>query len=163
MSSRREAIRRGDSPASKGPRYARRVKFENEFVVRRGKGDLAQVLAADATVIQLFPDTEIVSSQGGTRETRTRVSALGTESIVRFVFKTGADGGLTFSKICDGRVWRSLEGAIRLTSVNDATTRVQIEMEGTTRALVPEFTIRAPMKDQLQQMTRALRERLERA
>jgi hypothetical protein len=137
------------------------VRFENEFVVRRAKPELAQILAADATVTQLFPETEIVSSRAGTRETRTRVSALGTESIVRFVFKT-VDGGLTFSKICDGRVWRSLEGAVRLTPVNDATTRVQIEMEGTTRALVPEFTIRAPMKDQLQQMTRALRERLER-
>jgi hypothetical protein len=91
------------------------------------------------------------------------VSALGVESIVRFVFKSDPDGGLRFEKICDGRVWRSLEGAIRLVPVNDSTTRVRIEMEGTTKALVPEFTIRAPMKDQLQQMTRALRERLERA
>jgi carbon monoxide dehydrogenase subunit G len=138
------------------------VKFENEFVVRRGKADIAAVLASDETVTQLFPNTEIVSNKGGARETKTRVSALGAESIVRFVFKTAADGGLTFSKICDGKVWRALEGAIRLTSVNDATTRVQLEMEGSTRALVPEFTIRAPMKDQLQQMTRALRERLER-
>ena len=138
------------------------MKFENEFVVRRGKADVAAVLASDETVTQLFPNTEIVSNLGGARETKTRVSALGTESIVRFVFKTAADGGLTFSKICDGKVWRSLEGAIRLSPVNDATTRVQLEMEGSTRALVPEFTIRAPMKDQLQQMTRALRERLER-
>jgi hypothetical protein len=46
--------------------------------------------------------------------------------------------------------------------VNDATTRVRIAMEGTTRALVPEFTIRAPMQTQIQQMTKALRERLER-
>ena len=138
------------------------VKFENEFVVRRGKADIAAVLASDETVTQLFPNTEIVSNQGGARETKTRVSALGTESIVRFVFKAAADGGLTFSKICDGKVWRSLEGAIRLSPVNDSTTRVQLEMEGSTRALVPEFTIRTPMKDQLQQMTRALRERLER-
>jgi hypothetical protein len=138
------------------------VKFDSEFIVRRPKSELAQVLASDATVMQLFPDTEIVSSNAGARETKTRVSALGVESIVRFVFRTAADGGLRFEKICDGRVWRSLVGAIRLLPVNDATTRVQIEMEGTTKALVPEFTIRAPMKDQLQQMTRALRERLER-
>ena len=138
------------------------MKFDSEFVVRRPKADLAQILAADATVVQLFPDTEIVSSKNGVRETQTRVSALGVESLVRFVFKSAPDGGLRFEKICDGRVWRSLEGAIRLTPVNDATTRVQIEMEGATKALVPEFTIRAPMKDQLQQMTRALRERLER-
>jgi hypothetical protein len=139
------------------------VKFDNEFVVRRPKAELAQILASDATVTQLFPDTEIVSSKGGARETKTRVSALGVESIVRFVFRGDADGGLRFEKICDGRVWRSLEGTIRLLPVNDATTRVRIEMEGSTKALVPEFTIRAPMKDQLQQMTRALRERLERS
>ena len=138
------------------------MKFDSEFVVRRPKGDIAQVLAADATVVQLFPDTEIVSSKNGVRETQTRVSALGVESLVRFLFRSAPDGGLRFEKVCDGRVWRSLEGAIRLTPVNDTTTRVQIEMEGATKALVPEFTIRAPMKDQLQQMTRALRERLER-
>jgi hypothetical protein len=156
---------RGAGPGRKrGPSgYAAFVKFENEFVVRRGKAELAAVLAADETVTQLFPDTEIVSNEGGARETKTRVSALGTESIVRFVFRTAADGGLRFEKICDGKVWRSLDGQIRLLPVNDATTRVQIAMEGTTRALVPEFTIRAPMQSQLAQMTKALRERLERA
>ena len=139
------------------------MKFDSEFIVRRPKAELAQILASDATVVQLFPDTEIVSSQGGTRETKSRVSALGVESIVRFMFRSAADGGLRFEKICDGRVWRALVGAVELLSVNDATTRVRVEMEGTTKALVPEFTIRAPMKDQLQQLTRALRERLERS
>jgi hypothetical protein len=138
------------------------VKFDSEFVVRRPKTELAQVLASDATVTQLFPDTEIVSSSGGTRETKTRVSALGVETTVRFVFRTSPDGGLRFEKICDGRVWRSLVGAVELVPVNDATTRVRVEMEGTTKSLVPEFTIRTPMKEQLQQMTRSLRERLER-
>jgi len=144
------------------PGYSGGVKFDSEFVVRRAPAEVAEILASDATVTQLFPDTEIVSSRNGERETRTRISALGAETTVRFVFRGADDGGLRFEKICDGRVWRSLEGAIRLLPVNDATTRVQIAMEGTTRALVPEFTIRAPMKDQLQQMTRALRERLER-
>jgi len=138
------------------------VKFDNEFVVRRPLAEVAELLGSDAAVTQLFPDTEIVSNQGGVRETRTRVSALGAESIVRFLFRGAPDGGLRFEKICDGRVWRSLEGAIALSRVSDATTRVAISLEGTTRALVPEFTIRAPMKDQLQQMTRALRARLER-
>jgi carbon monoxide dehydrogenase subunit G len=138
------------------------VKFDSEFIVRRPKAELAQVLASDATVTQLFPDTEIVSSNGGTRETKTRVSALGVETTVRFVFRSAADGGLRFEKICDGRIWRSLVGAVQLLPVNEATTRVRVEMEGTTKALVPEFTIRAPMKEQLQQMTRSLRDRLER-
>lgn len=139
------------------------MKFENEFVVRRPKAALSGLLESDATVTSLFPDTEIVSNKGGVRETRTRVSALGAESIVRFLFKKRDDGGLGFEKICDGKVWRSLEGRIELLPVNAETTRVRIAMEGSTRALVPEFTIRAPMKDQLQQMTRALREKLEQA
>ena len=166
MSSAGQAIRAGtplaSEPPGAGPCYCCRVKFDSEFVVRRPKAALAEILASDATVVQLFPDTEIVSSKNGVRETQTRISALGVESLVRFVFRTASDGGLHFEKVCDGRVWRSLVGAIRLLPVTDATTRVQIEMEGATKALVPEFTIRTPMKDQLQQMTRALRERLER-
>ena len=40
-------------------------------------------------------------------------------------------------------------------------TRVLLSMEGATRALVPEFTIKGPMRDQLDQMTKSLRARLE--
>lgn len=137
------------------------MKFENEFVVRRPLAACASVLESDATITLLFPDTEIVSNEGGVRETRTRVSALGAESIVRFKFKARPDGGMRFEKICDGKIWRALEGNISLAAVNDATTRVVIAMEGSTRALVPEFTIKGPMKDQLQQMTRALRARMD--
>jgi hypothetical protein len=139
------------------------MKFENEFVVRRPLEACASVLASDATITSLFPDTEIVSNTAGVRETRTRVSALGTESIVRFKFKARPGGGMRFEKICDGKIWRALEGDISLAAVNDATTRVVIAMEGSTRALVPEFTIKGPMKDQLQQMTRALRARMDQA
>jgi carbon monoxide dehydrogenase subunit G len=138
------------------------MKFENEFVVRKPLAACASVLDSDATITQLFPDTQIVSNQGGVRETRTRVSALGAESIVRFKFRSRPDG-MRFEKICDGRVWRSLEGNIALAAVNPETTRVSIAMDGSTRALVPEFTIKAPMKEQLQQMTRALRARMEQA
>jgi hypothetical protein len=38
---------------------------------------------------------------------------------------------------------------------------VRIEMDGRTKALVPEFTIKGAMRDQIDQMARALRERLE--
>jgi hypothetical protein len=34
-------------------------------------------------------------------------------------------------------------------------------MEGRTKSLVPEFTIKGPMRDQLDQMARALRARLQ--
>jgi hypothetical protein len=138
------------------------MKFENEFVVRRPLADCASVLESDATITSLFPDTQIVSNEGGVRETRTRVTALGTESIVRFKFRSRPGGGMRFEKICDGRVWRSLEGDIALAAVNPETTRVRIALDGSTRALVPEFTIKAPMKEQMQQMTRALRARMER-
>jgi carbon monoxide dehydrogenase subunit G len=139
------------------------MKFENEFVVRRPLAACASVLESDATITSLFPDTQIVSSEGGVRETRTRVSALGAETTVRFKFKSRPDGGMRFEKICDGRVWRSLEGNISLAAVNPETTRVLIALDGSTRALVPEFTIKAPMKEQMQQMTRALRARMEQA
>ncbi len=138
------------------------MKFENEFVVRRALQSCASVLESDATITSLFPDTQIVSSDGGVRETRTRVAALGAETIVRFKFKSRADG-MRFEKICDGRIWRSLEGNISLAAVNADTTRVLIAMDGSTRSLVPEFAIKAPMKEQLQQMTRALRARMEQA
>ena len=78
---------------------------------------------------------------------------------MRFKFKSRPDGGLRFEKICDGRVRRSLEGNISLAAVNPETTRVLIALDGSARALVPEFTIKARMKEQLQQMTRALRAR----
>jgi carbon monoxide dehydrogenase subunit G len=139
------------------------MKFENEFVVRRPIQACTSVLESDATITSLFPDTQIVSNAGGVRETRTRVSALGAETTVRFVFKSRPDGGMRFEKICDGRVWRSLEGNISLAAVNSETTRVRIALDGSTRSLVPEFTIKAPMKEQLQQMTRALRARMEQA
>lgn len=139
------------------------MKFENEFVVRRPLASCASVLESDATITSLFPDTEIVSNAAGVRETRTRVSALGAETIVRFKFKSRPDGGMRFEKICDGKIWRALEGNISLAAVNPETTRVVIAMDGSTRALVPEFTIKAPMKDQMQQMTRALRGRMEQA
>ena len=42
-------------------------------------------------------------------------------------------------------------------------TRVRIEMEGRTKPLVPEFTIKGPMQDQIQQMAKALKRRIEAA
>jgi hypothetical protein len=137
------------------------MKLENDFVVRRGQADVAALLASDAMISSLLPDTEIVSSRNGERETRTRVSAMGAEWIVRFIFKNVADGGLRFEKIADGRIWKSLVGNIRLSRVNDATTRIQITMEGATKGFIPEFTIKGPIQSQLDQMSRALRAKLE--
>ena len=66
---------------------------------------------------------------------------------------------MRFEKVCDGHVWRELRGAVTLTERKDKT-RVRIEIEGRTKTLVPEFTIRGPMQDQLDQMVKALKRRL---
>jgi hypothetical protein len=65
-----------------------------------------------------------------------------------------------FEKVCDGNVWRELKGTLRFRSQGDRT-RVQIAMDGRTKALVPEFTIKGAMRDQIEQMADALRARLE--
>ena len=95
------------------------------------------------------------------RETCTLYRALGAERELRFVFETLARGKVRFAKICDGNVWRSLEGELSLAEKDAETTRVSLSLEGTTRAFVPELTIRAPMRDQISRMAKALKTRLE--
>jgi hypothetical protein len=77
-----------------------------------------------------------------------------------FHFDFRADGNVDFEKVCDGNVWRELRGTLMFHE-RSGKTRVRIEMDGRTKALVPEFTIKGAMRDQIDQMARALRERLE--
>ena len=137
------------------------MKFEKEFVVRRPRDAVADELNADETIEKLFPDTQIVANHDGVRETLTHFSEMGINRDIRFVFTTRADRNIYFEKVCDGNVWRSLDGQIELIAGGPELTRVILRMVGSTRALVPEFTIKAPMREQLDQMTRSLRERLE--
>jgi hypothetical protein len=65
-----------------------------------------------------------------------------------------------FEKVCDGRVWKELTGSVSLVE-RGASTRVRIVLDGRTKSFVPEFTIRVPMQEQLDQMATALRELLE--
>ncbi len=67
---------------------------------------------------------------------------------------------MNFEKVCDGNVWRELKGTLRFVAEGQKT-RVRIEMDGRTKSLVPEFTIKGAMRDQIEQMAKALRERLE--
>ncbi len=69
-------------------------------------------------------------------------------------------GGVQFEKVCDGRVWKELTGSISLVE-RGACTRVRIVLDGRTKSFVPEFTIRVPMQEQLDQMITALHELLE--
>ncbi len=80
---------------------------------------------------------------------------------IRFVFRSLPTGELHFEKICDGNIWRSLEGEVRIEIVDANMTRIVLSMQGRTRAYVPEMTIRMPMREQLEQMAKALRARLE--
>ena len=70
---------------------------------------------------------------------------------------------MRFEKECDGNVWRELSGTLCFQERGAQKTRVRIEMNGRTKPLVPEFTIRGPMQQQLDQMAKALRTRLESA
>ncbi len=136
------------------------MHFEREFEVHRPLPELAALLDDDATIESLLPGTRVTPRANGTWETRT-ASPLGLSRDVRFLFTRNSQG-LRFEKICDGNVWRSLDGEVRLESVEAELTRVQLRMQGRTRTLVPELSIRGPMRNQIDQMTQALRTRLER-
>jgi hypothetical protein len=141
---------------SDAPREA--VRREAAARARRSRSS-----ARDETLLGLFPDTktEIVAAEGASgRTTRTTYTALGREGTATFHFDFRADGNVDFEKVCDGNVWRELRGTLTFDE-KLGSTRVRIEMDGRTKALVPEFTIKGAMRDQIDQMARALRERLE--
>lgn len=137
------------------------MRMEKEFDVERPRAEAAALLADDEVLRELFPDTrtEIVGRQGARKTIESHYTALGREGVATFHFDFAPDGDVRFEKVCDGRVWKELRGAVTLRERKQRT-RVRIELEGRTKALVPEFTIRGPMQDQLDQMAKALRRRL---
>lgn len=137
------------------------MRMEKEFDVERPKTEAAELLADEAVLCDLFPDstTEIVARKGQRKTIASHYTALGREGVATFHFDYDPGGDIHFEKVCDGRIWRELRGAVTLTE-RKTKTRVRIELEGRTKALVPEFTIRGPMQDQLDQMAKALRKRL---
>jgi hypothetical protein len=137
------------------------VRMEKEFDVARPRAEAAELLAADEVLCELFPDTrtEIVGRKGPRKTIESHYTALGREGTATFHFDYAPGGDVQFEKVCDGRVWKELRGTVTLTERKDKT-RVRIELEGRTKALVPEFTIRGPMQDQLEQMAKALKRRL---
>lgn len=137
------------------------MKLEETFVVLRPCDALLPVLDRNETFTALLPRTRIESHTANRRETVTVYTAMGQTRDIRFTFETLPGGLLRFEKICDGNVWRALRGEIRLEAEGDRSTRVVLQMEGQTRALIPEFTILAPMRQQLDEMARALRELFE--
>jgi hypothetical protein len=141
------------------------MRLVKEFEVRKPRDRAVAVVCEDDTLVGLFPgtETEIVATKGGVKTARSRYRALGREGEATFHFRFGEDGGVTFEKVCDGNVWRRLDGTLTFEAAGKGRTLVRIEMEGKTKGLVPEFTIKGPMKDQIEQMAEALRERIESA
>jgi hypothetical protein len=140
------------------------VHLEKSFDVKRERDVAVAAAATEEAILTLFPDarTEIVARDGDRVTARTHYTALGREGEATFHFTFLLDGGVAFEKVCDGNVWSRLRGTVSFEERGSGT-RVRIEMDGSTKALVPEFTIRGPMKDQIHQMAAALRERIESA
>ena len=138
------------------------MHLEKTFDVERGRDEAAQVAASDETLLGLFPEakTEIVESDGNLRTVLAHYRALGRQGTATFHFVFEPDGNVNFEKVCDGNVWRALEGSVSF-EPRGSRTRVRIEMDGRTRPLVPEFTIRGALQDQIEQMASALRARIE--
>lgn len=139
------------------------MDLQKQFDVNRSRDAAVEVTLEDATLIGLFPDSEseIIERAGDRRTLRSRYTALGQEGVATFHFDTLLDGSIRFEKVCDGRVWQELSGEVSFEETSDDRTRVRIEMHGRTKGLVPEFTIKGAMHDQLEQMSKSLRARIE--
>lgn len=138
------------------------MHLEKEFDVTQARAAAFESIARDETLMTLFPDTrtEIVEREGNRRTICSHYRALGQEGTATFHFTFLPEGEVRFEKVCDGRVWRKLEGRVCFEE-RGGTTRVRVTMDGRTKPFVPEFTIRGAMQDQLDQMVSALRGRLE--
>jgi hypothetical protein len=140
------------------------MHLEKEFDVKQARASAIALVAHDDTLLNLFPDTqtEIVESRGNRRTLRSHYRALGQQGTATFHFEFEPGGEVCFEKVCDGRVWRELKGVVSFETRGKGT-RVRIVMDGRTKTLVPEFTIRGAMQEQIEQMATALRRRLEQA
>ncbi len=140
------------------------MRREKNFEVDRPPDFACRIAARDETLISLFADakTEIVEREGNRRTTRTHYHALGREGVATFHFHSLPDGRISFEKICDGNVWQELSGTVSFEKRGYGT-QVTLKMIGRTKALVPEFAIRVPMRDQIEQMASSLRSCIEAA
>jgi len=137
------------------------MRVHEHFRVDRPRDEVVDIVCSDETLMGLLPgSTEVIASEGDRRTTRTTYSALGRDGLATFHWTFLMDGNVRFEKECDGKVWRELIGTLEIEERGDASD-VAIELNGRTKSLVPEFTIKGPMESQIADMTRALRERLE--
>ena len=136
------------------------MKMERSFTAACSFDAALEVLGSEDTLLQLFPGkTEIVDRSGDRITTRTHYTALGREGTATFHIDYLMDGGLRFEKVCDGNVWKMLEGSVAIEDQGDDCL-VVLALEGKTKALVPEFTNKGPMEDQIGEMAEALEAKL---
>jgi hypothetical protein len=137
------------------------MHLEKEFVVDQDPDEARRRCSEDAALVGLFPETrtEIVESRGDRRTLRSHYEALGQQGTATFHFDFVPGADIHFEKVCDGRVWRELRGRVSFKARGKGT-QVKVSMDGRTKPLVPEFTIKGTMQDQLDQMARALKQRL---
>lgn len=138
------------------------MDLSERFEVARPRDEVVELLCCDEALLGLMSqgETELVDSQGDRRTTRTRYTALGREGVATFHFTFRMDGSISFEKVCDGKVWKKLEGSVQIEEIDDQSCEVEIRLSGKTKALVPEFTIRGPMEEQIQDMASAIEERV---
>jgi hypothetical protein len=140
------------------------MRVEKSFEVGCSCEEAAAAIASDDALLAMFPEgkVELKEKRANRRTLVTHYSALGQTGTATFHFEYAGDGAVRFSKVCDGNVWKRLEGSVRF-EPKGKKTRVCIEAEGTTRALVPEFAIRGPMNDTIARMADSLHKRLAKA
>ena len=137
------------------------MRLERRFQVKKPREKVIELIEQDETLTGLFPDTDtrVVERSGDRRTTVSRYRALGREGEATFHFTYLADGNVRFEKVCDGNVWRRLQGTLTFEE-RGSTTRISVELDGKTKTLVPEFTIKGPMEEQIDQMVTALKRRI---
>jgi len=138
------------------------MRMDKSFEVERDRDHSVEVVGREETLVALFPEAraEIVERKGDRVTARIHYNALGRQGVATFHFDYLMDGSVRFEKVCDGNVWKQLCGELSFDDAGDGCC-VTIEMEGHTKGLVPEFTIRGPMREQLEQMAEALQRKIE--
>jgi carbon monoxide dehydrogenase subunit G len=137
------------------------MRLERRFQVKKPREKVVALIGRDETLTGLFPDTDtrVVDRSGDRRTVVSRYRALGREGEATFHFAFLEDGNVRFEKVCDGNVWRRLRGTLSFEE-RGSMTRISVELDGKTKTLVPEFTIKGPMEEQIDQMVTALKRRI---
>ena len=137
------------------------MRLERRFLVSQPREKVIEVIEEDETLTGLFPDTDtrVVDRSGDRRTMVSRYRALGREGEATFHFTFLVDGNVRFEKVCDGNIWRQLRGTLSFEERGKGT-RISVELDGKTKTLVPEFTIKGPMQEQIDQMVTSLKRRM---